>query len=191
MLYKISDFEIETITISNSKDATYLQSNKEPFELQTDWITLGQYPLPGKKFITEDSKSLNLTIPTSKKDDNYIVLSAVDSNLSKLKTLRNKNYHSLIAEKELKYYLKFKLYTNTGLFDKDKNRISITSLFDFYKYLKEDTSMKIVFGFSKMWTMGNEYGFSMGVKRILLKDDVVAITPEPKINFFDDDDSDK
>ena len=181
MLYKISEFEIETITISNSKDATYLQSNKEPFELQTDWITLGQYPLPGKKFITEDSKSLNLTIPTSKKDDNYIVLSAVDSNLSKLKTLRNKNYHSLIAEKELKYYLKFKLYTNTGLFDKDKNRISITSLFDFYKYLKEGTSMR---------TMGNEYGFSMCVKRILLKDDV-TITPEPKINFLDDDDSDK
>ena len=41
-----------------------------------------------------------------------------------------------------------------------------------------------------MWTMGNEYGFSMGVKRILLKDEVM-ITPEPKINFLDDDDSDK
>jgi len=190
MLYKISEFEIETLTISNSKDANYLQSNKEPFELQTDWITLGQYPLPGKKFITEDSKSLNLTIPTSKKDDNYIVLSALDGNLSKLKVLRNKNYHSLIAEKELKYYLKFKLYVNTGLFDKDKNRIGITSLFDFYKYLKEGTTMKFVFSFSKMWTMGNEYGFSMGVKRILLKDEVI-ITPEPKINFLDDDDSDK
>ena len=45
------------------------------------------------------------------------------------------------------YYLKFKIYLNTGLFDRDKNRISITSLFDFYKYLREDTQIKIVFWF--------------------------------------------
>jgi hypothetical protein len=75
----------------------------------------------------------------------------------------------LISEKDYNYYLKFKIYLNTGLFDKDKNRISITSLFDFYKYFKEDTQIKIVFSFSKLWAMGKEYGFSLSVKRILLK----------------------
>ena len=49
MLYKLSDFDVDTLNVSNNKDATYLQSNKLPFELQTDWVTLGQYPLPSKK----------------------------------------------------------------------------------------------------------------------------------------------
>jgi hypothetical protein len=187
MLYKISEFEVEKLSISNSKDATYLQVDKQPFEVQTDWITLGQYPLPAKKFITDDAKSVTLTIPTNKGDDNYMVLSAIDSNLSKLKILPSKKYHPLVSEKEFEYYLKFKLYLNTGLFDKDKNRISITSLLDFYKYLKQGSTVKIVFGFSKLWSMGKEYGFSMGVRRILLKDEVKE-APEQAITFLDDSD---
>ena len=93
-------------------------------------------------------------------------------------------YHSLISEKDGMYYLKFKIYLNTGLFDKEKNRISITSLFDFYKYLREDTQIKIVFGFSKLWQMHKEYGFSLSVKRILLKDEVKEV-PENKIELLD------
>ena len=186
MLYKISDFEIENMNISNSKDATYLQFDKQPFEIQTDWVTLGKYPLPSKKFISDDAKSLNLTAPTNKKYNNYMVLSAVDTNLSKLKILPNKNYHPLVSVKDgANYFLKFKLYLNTGLFDKDKSRISITSLLDFYKYLKEDTTIKIIFSFSKMWAMGKEYGFSMSVKRILLKDEV-KLLPEPSLSFLED-----
>ena len=196
MLYKISEFDIEKLNISTSKDrskgamgyadATYLQSDKEAFELQTDWVTLGQYPLPGKKFVAEDAKSLNLTVPTSEEGyaDNA-VLSAIDSKLSSLKLIPNKNYHSLISEKESNRYLKFKLYLNTALFDKDKNRIGITSLFDFYKYLKEGKQIKIVFAFSKMWSMGKEYGFSLSVRRILLKDEVQE-TAETTTSFIDD-----
>lgn len=187
MLQKISDFEVEKLSISSSKNATYLQSDKQPFELQIDWITLGKYPLQSKKFIAEDAKSISLTIPTNKKDDNYIVLSAIDDNLSKLKILSNKKYHSLICEKDNEYYLKFKLYLDTALFDKDKNRISITSLLDFYKYLREGRTIKIVFGFSKMWSMGKEYGFSMSVRRILLKDEIKEI-PERTLSFLEDSD---
>jgi hypothetical protein len=196
MLLKISEFEIEKLNISNSKDATYLQVDKQPFEIQTDWITLGKYPLPSKKFISDDAKSLNLTAPTNTNDNNYMVLSAIDTNISNLKILLNKNYHPLISVKDrpkgamgeadgANYFLKFKLYLNTGLFDKEKNRIAITSLLDFYKYLKEDTTIKIVFSFSKMWSMGKEYGFSMSVKRILLKDEVKVI-PEPSLSFLED-----
>jgi hypothetical protein len=185
MLYKISDFEIENMNISNSKDATYLQVDKQPFEIQTEWITLGKYPLPSKKFISDDSKSLNLTTPTNTNDNNFMVLSAIDTNLSKLKILPNKKYHPLVPTKEGEYYLKFKLYLNTGLFDKEKNRISITSLLDFYKYLKEGTTIKIVFSFSKMWRMSNNFGFSMSVKRILLKDEV-KVVPELALSFLED-----
>ena len=67
MLQKISDFEVEKLSISNYKNSTYLQCDKQPFEIQTDWVTLGKYPLPSKKFITDDTKSVNLTVPIIKK----------------------------------------------------------------------------------------------------------------------------
>jgi len=194
MLYKISDFEVEKLSISNYKNATYLQCDKQsadgqcdkqPFEIQTDWVTLGKYPLTSKNFLSDDAKSINLTIPTNKKDDNYIVLSAIDENLSKLKILSNKKYHKLISEKDNEYYLRFKLYDNTALFDKDKNKIGITSLLDFYKYLREDKTIKIVFGFSKLWSMGKEFGFSMSVRRILLRDEVKELS-EKTVNFLEE-----
>ena len=185
MLYKLSEFDVETLSISNTKDATYLQSNKLPFELQVDWVTLAKYPLPSKKYITDDNKSISLTVPITRSDDTYKVISAIDDNLSKLNISQSKKYHPLVSEKEGECYLKFKLYLNTALFDKDKNRISITSLFDFYKYLKEDTTIKIVFNFSKLWQMGREYGFSMSVQRILLKDEIKEIQPEVKVSFLD------
>jgi len=184
LLCKLSEFDVDTLSVSNNKTATYLQSNKQAFELQTDWVTLGKFPLPSKKYVTDDAKSMNLTIPISKDDDYYRVMTAIDDNLSKLSISQNKKYHSLISEKEDNYYLKFKIYLNTGLFDKDKNRISITSLFDFYKYFKEDTQIKIIFGFSKLWSMGKEYGFSLSVKRILLKNEIKEV-PENKIEFSD------
>ena len=68
MLHRTSEFEFDKMSISNYKDATHLQSDKQPFEIQTEWITLGQYPLPSKKYVTDDSKSLNLTAPTNKDD---------------------------------------------------------------------------------------------------------------------------
>ena len=187
MLRKISDFECEKLSISSSKNATYLQSDKQPFEIQTDWITLRQFPLQAKKFISDEAKSISLTIPTNKDDDNHIVLSAIDNNISRQKILSNKKYHSLICDKENEYYLKFKLYLDTALFDKDKNKLSITSLLDFHKYLREGRTIKIVFGFLKLWSMGKEYGFSMSVRRILLKDEIKEIS-EASQSFLEDSD---
>ena len=184
MLYKLSDFDVETLSVSNSKNATYLQSNKQSFELQTDWVTLGKYPLPGKKFISDDAKSINLTLPVSENDIDFKVWSDTNNKLSNFNILPNKNYHSLISEKDSNHYLKFKLYLDTALFDKDKNRISITSLFDFHKYLKENSKIKIVFCCSKMWKMNDSYGFSLSIRRILLQDEVKEPS-ETTVNFID------
>ena len=189
MLHRISEFEISKMSISNYKDASYLQSDKQPFEIQTEWITLGQYPLPSKKYITDESKSLNLTAPTNKDDNNFIVISAIDDNISKLKILSKKKYHTLVSSKDANYYLKFKLYLDTGLFDKSKNRISITSLLDFYKYLKQGTTIKIVFAPSKMWKMSDSFGFSLNIRRILLKDEVKE-EPQKELSFLEDTEED-
>ena len=91
MLHRISEFEINKMSISTYKDATYLQSDKQPFEIQTEWITLGQYPLPSKKYITDEAKSLNLTAPTDNNDNNYILLSAIDESFRKLKYYQKRN----------------------------------------------------------------------------------------------------
>ena len=91
LLSKLSEFDVDTLSVSNTKNATYLQSDKKAFELQTDWMTLGKYPLPSKKYVTDDAKSMNLTIPISKDDEYYKVLSAMDDNLSKLSTSQYKN----------------------------------------------------------------------------------------------------
>lgn len=189
MLYRMSEFEIDKLSLSKSKaDATYLQADKQPFEVQTGWLTLGKYPLPSKKFIESDTKWINVTIPIRKNDDHYLFFSAIDENLSKLKILSNKKYHYLVYQKEYnEYFLKFKLYLNTGLFDKEKNRISITSLTDFHRYLSEGKSIKIVFGFSKLWAMGQEYGFSLSVKRILLKDEIKETPEKAESTFLSDD----
>ena len=117
MLYKLSDFDVGTLSISNSKNATYLQANKESFELQTDWITLGKYALPSKKFVSDDAKSINLTVLISENDTMYRMLSDTNNYLSQLNLLPNKNYHGLISEKDESYFLKFKLYLDTALFD--------------------------------------------------------------------------
>jgi len=91
-------------------------------------------------------------------------------------------------DKPNEFFLKFKLYPNTALFDKDKNRISITSLTDFHRYLREGKTIKIVFGFSKLWTMGQRYGFSLSVKRILLKYEIKELPENPENAFLSDDD---
>ena len=118
LLYKLSDFDVGTLSISNAKNATYLQSNKESFELQTDWITLGKYALPSNKFVSDDAKSINLTVLISKEDAIYRTLSDINDYLSNSSLIPNKNYHGLISEKEENYYLKFKIYLDTALFDK-------------------------------------------------------------------------
>ena len=100
MLYKISEFDFETLSISSSKDATYVQSNKQPFELQVDWITLGKYPLPSKKFVTDGSKSLNLTVRINVNDENYKMLSEFDNIHSNLDIAHYKKYHPLVSAKD-------------------------------------------------------------------------------------------
>ena len=90
--------------LATLKNATYLQSNKESFDLQTDWITLSKYPLPGQKFVSDGAKSINLTISINEHDNIYKALStindnidkalsAINDNISKLGLIQNKNYH--------------------------------------------------------------------------------------------------
>ena len=54
-------------------------------------MTLGRFPLPSNKYVTDDAKSKNLTIPISKDDEYYEILFAIDDNLSQLSVSRNKN----------------------------------------------------------------------------------------------------
>jgi hypothetical protein len=69
----------------------------------------------------------------------YQKLNTIDEYM-KANPVCDKNYHTLVRrdEEKQKVYLKFKVYLDTALFDKDKNRIPITSLHDFYQYFREN-----------------------------------------------------
>jgi hypothetical protein len=142
--------------------------------LQSEWLTLGRYPLPGKKLLADNAKNMNLTIELEVIGSViYQKLNTIDEYM-KANPVCDKNYHTLVRrdEEKQRVYLKFKVYLDTALYDKDRNRIPITSLHDFYQYLREDKKIRIVFAFSKMWKMSNEYGFSLSAKRIQLADAV-------------------
>jgi hypothetical protein len=97
--------------------------------LQSEWLTLGRFPLPGKKFLSDDAKNMNLTIELEVIGSViYQKLNTIDEYM-KANPVCDKNYHTLVRrdEEKQKVYLKFKVYLDTALFDKDKNRIPITS----------------------------------------------------------------
>ena len=115
-----------------------------------------------------------------------MVLTAIDHNLSKAIVLpKKRNIILLFLKKRTIIFLSSKFILILVYLIKNKNRISITSLIDFVKYLQEGSTIKIVFGFSKLWQMNSEYGFSLSVRRILLRDEVKEI-PEKTVNFLDE-----
>ena len=187
MLCKISDFEIEKLSLSKTKDATYLQADKQPFELQTDWLTLGKYPLPSKKFIENDTEWINITVPIKKNDDSYLL----GHRQQPLKVQdfigKQKIPSSSVPEGKI-FCAEVQALPQHRFIRQRENRLSITSLTDFHRYLGEGKSIKIVFGFSKLWTMCEQYGFSLSVKRILLKDAINEIPEETRNAFLSDDD---
>ena len=54
MLTRIADFDAVDVSVYKSRASAssfpnyYLQANNKPIEIQSDWLTLGTYPLPGK-----------------------------------------------------------------------------------------------------------------------------------------------
>ena len=182
MLTKVTDFDVDTVSVWKSSSSMtanyYIRSDKKPLELQTDWITLGKFPLPGYKYVTDDARNINLAKPA----DDVLCgkMNSIDEYI-KRQSLSDKNYHDFIRksnkpEEDNANHLKFKLYVDTAYVN--KNRIPITSLHDFYQHIKEGTKLRAVFTFSKMWKMSNEYGFSLSVNRIQLGD---FFKKEPKI----------
>ena len=121
-----------------------------------------------------------------KDDPTYAIFSELDNYLETNPPIPNKNYFNMVWEKNNLYCIKFKLYMNTELFDINKNKIEVKTFHDFYHFIKRGTKVRFVFGFSKLWMMGKDFGFAPAVRRVQLfgdKDDV----PQEKIKFVDDD----
>ena len=50
----------------------YTRDCNEPIEIQSEWITLGKFPLPNLKFVKDIVASLPLSIPVDKDDNLYM-----------------------------------------------------------------------------------------------------------------------
>ena len=111
--------------------------------------------------------SLSLTIPVNQNDTTYDVFNAMDHYLAD--EFKSEHIHKFIINKNDNYYVRFKLYNSTEVFVKNK-KVNIHSLLHFYKILKPETKLRIVFGFTHCWSINNKTGFSPKVLRIQLNE---------------------
>jgi hypothetical protein len=186
-LVKLNSVNVDSLNIGSSKDNTYIQIDKSIVELQSGWLTLDTYPLPSKKYLDDNTKILNMTIPIQSGSKEYNFFKMIDSFVDYKSLVNNKTLHKILKTNDVNNnYIKAKIYLNTGLYV-GTERKSIADLHDFYNYLKEGTKIRIVFGFSKMWKMGTNYGFNVSLKRIQLDETSEITEPEVKqITFLDD-----
>ena len=92
----------------------------------------------------------------------------------------------MLKKKEDNCYLKLKLYMTTKVYyGKDPIPEPVNYITDFYKHLKEGVRARFIFGFSKMWTMGNDHWFCIVVNRLQIDEDSETSILN-KMNFADD-----
>jgi len=185
MLVKLSDVNLDNVSVQKTKDNTYIRLNRETPELQTEWITLEPFALPSKKYVNEGDKSVSFTIPVTIDNPLYRFFDGLDQYLESKRLVENKTLNKFIKRKDDKLFIKFKLYLNSNIFS-GKNKIPepVNNVLDFYKYLQSGVKARLVISFSKMWNMNSEFGFSAIVNRIHLAEDSESILN--KLNFSDD-----
>ena len=168
MVQMIDDVDTNSLTVRKSKDNQYLQLGMNKILIQTPWMTLQQYPLTGKSFVKETDGSVALTLPVAEGSDVLNFFREVDKFLAAKALLPNKTLHRTITEKDGKHFVKFKVYLNTALLvGREEQRIN--TIYDFYKYLTENTDLRIIFSMTKLWTLNSAYGFSVRAEKIQLK----------------------
>ena len=186
-LVKLSSVNVDSLNIGNAKDNTYIKIGKSPVELQSAWITLDKYPLPNKKYLDDNTKILNMTIPILSDSQEYNFFTMIDNFVGDKNLVSGKTLHKIIrTNDENNHYIKAKVYLDTALFVGNE-RASITDIHDFYPFLKEGEKIRFVFGFSKMWKMGTNYGFNVSIKRIQVDETIESAKEEIVSTKFLDD----
>lgn len=188
VLQKLSLVNTSDIDVCKVKDNTCIQVGGAPAEIQTDWVTLGKYPLPSKKYLEEDAKSVALTVPIEEDSDLYKFFRMLGDTVLTKTPMKGKMFHNFVGTRgEGEHHIKFKLYLNTTeVFLMKGGWRDTRALHDFYDYLTEGARVRIVFGFSKMWTMGNQYGFSVAVRRLQVEDDSIGKQGTSKTRFLEE-----
>ena len=186
MLVKVENVNLSDFSIVKSKDSHFIRRGMTSPELQTEWMTLEPFCLPSRKYVTDSDKSLALMIPLTVDSQLFKFFDGLQQYIISKNLIENKTFNNFIKTKDGKHYLKLKLYANTQVFyGKDTVPEPISYITDFYKHLKADTRARFVLGFSKLWNMGNDYGFSVVVNRLQIDEDSNTSILN-KLNFSDD-----
>ena len=169
-LQKVVDCNVSRLDIVKSKDKQYIREGLKSLELQTDWITLGKYPLPSTKFVKNTDTSMSLTIPLDEKSSLYEFFNTLDTFVESKNLIPNKSLNKFIKRKDDNIFLKMKLYITTHIFlDKNTQPEINHSIQDFYKYFKEYDEIRIIFSIGKLYEINQEYGFTPYAMRIQIK----------------------
>jgi hypothetical protein len=94
-LVKLNSVNVDSLNIGSSKDNTYIQIDKSIVELQSGWLTLDKYPLPSKKYLDDNTKILNMTIPIQSDSKEYNFFKMIDSFVDYKSLVNNKTLHKI------------------------------------------------------------------------------------------------
>ena len=176
-LQKVVDCDISRLNIVKAKDNQYIREGLKSLELQTDWLSLGKYPLPSTKFVKNTDTSMSLTVPLDEKSSLYDFFNTLDNFVESKNLIQNKSLNKFIKRKDCKIFLKMKLYLTTHVFLDKKNNPEINnSIQDFYKYFKEHSEIRIIFSIGKLYEINQEYGFTPYALRIQIKNSPIIET---------------
>ena len=184
MVIMVNDVDTSLLTVAKSKNNQYLQLGMNKIQIQTPWITLPRFPLTGKNFVKATDESVALNIPIAEDSDLYKFFTEVDNYLSGKMLMPNKTLHKLVSTKEGQHSVKFKLYLNTPVFV-EKVEKKLLNIYDFYEYLQEGREVRIIFNFTKLWTLNNTYGFSIRAEKLQLKEMQMQKSVLDRINEAD------
>ena len=69
--------------------------------MQSGWLTLGTYPLPSKKYLDDNAKILNMTIPIQSDSNEYNFFEMIDSFVDYKNLVSNKTLHKILKANDV------------------------------------------------------------------------------------------
>ena len=98
-LVKLNSVNVDSLNIGSSKDNIYIQVAKSTVELQSGWLTLDRFPLPNKKYLDDNTKILNMTIPILSDSQEYKFFTMIDNFVDDKNLVSGKTLHKIINNK--------------------------------------------------------------------------------------------
>ena len=160
MTIRLRDIQLENLEVLEIKNDKFLSYNKNRLITQTPWITINKFGLSNKQYVLKNDTNVDLLLPISEGDEMYVFLKSVDNFIISQK-IYNGNYNGIVKDRDDNKFIKIKLDINrTEIYIGDELQ-KITTVYDFYNYIKYKSTLRILFSFGKIYKIKNMYGITL------------------------------